>query len=470
MRYVTSVFFILLILISISMTGNAEYVFKKDGSIKKGVIVKDAPSFIMIRNKGGGAERISRNNIARILYSELYMGKVYVRLTTGEVIEGYQVDEDRDSYFFRKDINKPDEFSLPRKKVMFIARTNPTDLTSEASIEKILIKWNPPFKPAKLYKVYMRENKKGEKFRVIAETDDVTYTLKKLNKSRSYEVYVAAISDGGEESLPSEKIIANTIPHSPESLCMKDVPSPDRKTVALIMSWKPVGDAASRVKSYTVYKIDDDERKKLGSVTGTEFIIKNFPAEGKHYFSVVSVNDLGTESEDVAAVYDAGYKIYTRVSGNYLMPLGDLGVIADSGYGGLVDLSIGGKTFSAGFETGYLSFSGADDEIESMAIIPMLVTADYRLPLFFLFSLRPVIKGGGVYIINEYIVHKPLAPLETEMVKTNKFNPMVSFGTYLEFGIADSFSLFGGVEYSVMFENSGEMSFISYSFGVSAVF
>lgn len=316
------------------MIGGAEYVFKKDGAIVKCSIINDDPSFLVVKNDAGVSERINKNDILRILYTEFYMGKVYIRLTSGEVIEGYQVDEDRDNYVFRKEINKPAEFTISRKKVMFLARTNPTELTSEGSIEKILIKWSPPFKPAKSYKVYMRENKKGETFKVIAETGDTSYTLKNLSRNTGYEVYITAIGDSGEESLPSEKIITYTIPYSPEDLKMTENYSRETKTVTLTMTWKPVTDAQSRVKSYTIYRIDDKERKKLGTAAGTEFVVKDFPAEGRHWFSVVAVNDLGTESKDVKAVYDAGYVIYAAISAAYLLPLGDLGVIADSGYGG----------------------------------------------------------------------------------------------------------------------------------------
>lgn len=80
------------------------------------------------------------------------------------------------------------------------------------------MKDDPPFKPAKLYKVYLRESKKGSNFAVIGESDDVTYIVKKLIKSASYEVYVTAISHTGEESFPSDRIITNTIPVTPEEL------------------------------------------------------------------------------------------------------------------------------------------------------------------------------------------------------------------------------------------------------------
>jgi len=470
MKFRSAGLYVFFIVVSFCVNASAEYVFKKDGAIIKGSILRDDPSYLLVKSDKGGTERISRSDIMRILYTDLYMGKVYVRMTSGEVVEGYQVDEDRDNYVFRKVITSPEEFTLSRKKVMFIARTNPTDLVSETSIEKIVIRWSPPFKPAKLYRVYMRENRKGETFKVIGETDDTEYTLKKLGKSASFEVYVTGIGDTGEESLPSEKIITNTRPVSPEDLVMTEKKSGDGKSVTLTMNWKPVKDAASRVKSYAIYRLDDKERKKLGTVTGNEYIIKDFPADGKNWFAVVSVNDMGTESADVKAVYDAGYRIYARASGAYLVPNGDLGVIADSGYGGLVDLSMGGKFFSAGIETGYLKFSGADDEIESMALVPILALADYRMPLIFTLAVRPLIKAGTAYVMTEYIKHDADDPSQTDVMKKNGFDPMASAGLYLDFGLLYGISICGGAEYSVIFQESGRMSFLSYTMGVSAVF
>ncbi len=446
----------------------AEYVFKKDGSIIKCSIVKDEPSFLMVKNDAGASIRINRNDIMRILYTELYMGKIYVRMTSGEVIEGYQVDEDRDSYIFRKEINNPKEFTVDRKKVMFIVRTNPTDVISEPSIEKILVKWSPPFKPAKSYKVYMRENKKGEKFKVITETGSTSYIFKNLKRNSSYEVYVTAIGDTEEESLPSEKIITSTTPYPPEDLVMTEKYSADNKTVTLSMTWKPVTDAESKVKSYTIYNLDDKDRKKIGNVTGTEFVIKDFPAKGRHLFSVVSVNEMGTDSEDVKAVYDAGYIIYTSVSASYLIPLGDMGVIADPGYGGLVDFCMGVRLFSFGIETGYFTFSSAATDVKSMSIIPVLATADYRFPIISSLYLRPVVKAGAGYNMVEYIKHdNPQVP---ENYSKNAFNPMASGAMFLDYGITDSLHIFGGAEYSAIFQKSGIMSFVSCLFGAGYIF
>lgn len=466
MRHFTAMAALFLAIIAMPITGSAEYVFKKNGAIIKGRILSDTSAAIVVKEDNGNVILINRYDLMRVLYTDLYMGKIYIRLTSGEIVEGYQVDEDRDVYVFRKDINKPAEFKIPRKKVMFIARTNPTDLTGEASIDKIIIKWSPPFKPAKLYRVYMRQVKKNEKFNVIAETDKTAYTIKKLARSASYEIYVTAIGDSGDESLPSDKIISNTIPYPAENLVIAEKYSQDGKKVTLTMKWTPVKDAESRVKSYTIYKTDD-ERKKLGTTRGNEFIIKDFPAEGKHWFAVVAVNDFNTESADVRAVYNAGYIISVRLSGAYLIPFGDLGVIADSGYGGLLDITIGAKSISAGIETGYLYFQTADKDIKNIGLIPLLLIMDYRMPLYLNLNFRPIIKAGAGYSMIEYVRHLPLG---TEIYKKSEVNPMISFGSYLDFQITEDLIISGGVEFSALLQKNGTMNYMSCIFGAEMIF
>jgi len=470
MKYFRAVAILFLMMISFSSTGNAEYIFKKDGSIIKGTIVADDPVSISLKKENGTFEQINRKDIMRTIYTDLYLGKVYARLTSGEVVEGVQVDEDRDNYFFRKDVTKPEEFAIPRRKVMFIARTNPTDLKGEASTEVINMTWSPPFKPAKFYKVYIRDVKeKEEKFRVAGETDDLEYTLKNLQKSWSYEIYATAMSETGEESLPSEKIIVNTLPEPAEKFNIGEKLSADGKSVTLTFSWKNVTDPLSRVKSYTIYEAEGDEKKKKGTSAGSEFVIKDFPAEGRHWFELVAVNDLSTESVPLRAVYDAGYKIYIRGMGTYIYPMGTMVELTSYGYGGLLDIGASVKKYSLGIETGYLMFS-CESDIESMVMIPLLIEFDYRMAFLDNFLFRPLIKAGGSYDMIEYIVHDKDDPLVTSITNKNNFDPMVSAGAYLEWGITENINVFCGAEYSVLFQKSGRMTFAGGSFGAGIIF
>ncbi|PKL17113.1 MAG: hypothetical protein CVV49_12945 [Spirochaetae bacterium HGW-Spirochaetae-5] len=470
MKYLHAAIFISLIILSYSGIGSAEFVFKNDGSIIKGSIVADDVATLSIRKEGSAIEKVNRKDIMRIIYTDMYLGKVYVRLTSGEVIEGYQVDEDRDNYFFRKDITKPEEFTIQRRKVMFIARTNPTDLAGIPSTEIIKITWSPPFKPAKFYKVYIRDVKNNEtKFKIAGETGDLEFTLKDLQKSWSYEVYATAIAVTGEESLPSEKIIVNTLPESPEKLNIAEKLSDDGRNVTLTFTWEDVKDPESRVKSYTIYENENGERKKKGSSAGSEFIIKDFPAEGRHWFEVVAVNDLHTESAEIRAVYDAGYKVYIRGMGVYIYPIGTMSELASYGYGGLLDAGVSKKRYSIGIETGYLAFAAAE-EIESMMMIPLLIELDYRIPLFFNFSVMPVVKAGVSYDTIKYIVRDKTDPLISSIDISSSFDPMVSAGVYLNFDISEKIEFLGRAEYSMIFQKSGRMDYAAISLGLQCIF
>ncbi|NCC45307.1 MAG: hypothetical protein EOM18_17375, partial [Clostridia bacterium] len=86
---------------------SAEYIFLKDGSILKGTIVSDTAATVNLRLEDRRMQRIPRSDIMRILYTDLYMGKVYIQKIDGKSIVAYMVDEDRDTYTFRMEIYKP---------------------------------------------------------------------------------------------------------------------------------------------------------------------------------------------------------------------------------------------------------------------------------------------------------------------------------------------------------------------------
>ncbi|PKL17332.1 MAG: hypothetical protein CVV49_11650 [Spirochaetae bacterium HGW-Spirochaetae-5] len=457
---------------------HAEFVFKKDGSIIKGSIVKDYPGSISVKRADGVLEQVKRIDIMRINYTELYLGKVYARLTSGEVVEGYQVDEDRDNYFFRKDLTSPEEFKIQRKKVMFIAHTNPTDVKGDPSTVFINMSWSPPFKPAKFYRVYIRDVKNNEQaFKNSGETAESAYTLNNLTKSWTYELYATAIADSGEESLPSEKIIVNTRPEPPENLVLNEELSPDGRTVNLTFKWDDVTDPDSRVKGYNIYEIIDVEKVKKGTAEGGEFTIKDFPAEGKHRFSLVAVNDISAESAEVKTVYDAGYRIYVKGKAVYIYPLGTMRDMAASGYGGMVGSGIVWRKYSFGLETGIMVYEPAK-YIKNMMMAPLLLEAGYEIQLPGLFSkqltgtfsIKPFAKAGWSYDIIKYVVYNPSNPL-IEGTKTKKsLDPMASAGACFNYEYDEKINIYAGAAYSAEFQKSGRLDFINVSFGACTVF
>lgn len=101
---------------------SAEHVFLKDGSIVKCKIVDETPEAYTVRLEGGGNKIFFRKNIMRVLYTKLYLGRVYIYKTDGTILEGHVVEEDQENYTVRADIRKPKEFTIRRTDVSYIAR------------------------------------------------------------------------------------------------------------------------------------------------------------------------------------------------------------------------------------------------------------------------------------------------------------------------------------------------------------
>ncbi|HPR37236.1 MAG TPA: fibronectin type III domain-containing protein, partial [Spirochaetota bacterium] len=171
---------------------NAETVFLKDGSIIEGRIISDSAGTVAVKDKDNKTRTVQRVNIMRILYTDLYMGKVYVQKTDGKNIIAYMVDEDRDTYTFRRELFNPEELKLRRDQVLFMARGNPSGLEGEPDTDHVFLKWFPPYNQVKKYKIYIKGP--GDKsFSVADETGSKSITLKKLKSNTKYQLYVTAI-------------------------------------------------------------------------------------------------------------------------------------------------------------------------------------------------------------------------------------------------------------------------------------
>jgi len=105
----------------------AEFIFLKDGKIIEGEIVKESDKEISLKEKESGkAVQIPRKNIMRVSYGELDKEKVYVYKNDGSIYEGFQVDENKFAYTFRKDLYKPAEIQIPKKKIKTISKERVT--------------------------------------------------------------------------------------------------------------------------------------------------------------------------------------------------------------------------------------------------------------------------------------------------------------------------------------------------------
>ncbi|HPA71331.1 MAG TPA: hypothetical protein PKY31_03625, partial [Spirochaetota bacterium] len=129
--------------LSLAMEIRPEVIFLKDGSLVQGSVTQDAAEYITVRKEDNKTEKILRKDIMRILYTKLNMGKIYVQKRDGKGLTAFIVDEDQESYTFRKELHSPAEFTLKRVDVLFIADRNPSGLKGEAETDRARLEWFP---------------------------------------------------------------------------------------------------------------------------------------------------------------------------------------------------------------------------------------------------------------------------------------------------------------------------------------
>ena len=186
-----------------------EYVFKRNGEVISGKVLRETRKGVSIRDDSRRVIHVPREEILRIQYANIYMGRVIIRTTDGGMIDAFIVDEDSNAITYRTDLNRPEETKISRKKVLFITRMNPVELTGKADTDRIYIQWKAPYVPPDHYRVYLR--KAGEESRFVGKTGSLKYTIRKLADGTRYHVKVTAVDSKDQESVPSDEIVLTTL-------------------------------------------------------------------------------------------------------------------------------------------------------------------------------------------------------------------------------------------------------------------
>lgn len=392
------------ILMSIYISGaaNAESIFLKDGSIIDGVVVRDAEKNITIKLKDGRMSVIERKKIKRILYTQLYMGKVYIQRFDGVGIEAYMVDEDQTTYTFRKDLYSPEEFTLKRSDVLFIALKNPSGLSGSAGHDFISLKWFAPYNQVKFYNIYLKE-KGGKDFINVIRTSDTGHTIKNLKSNKIYKIFVTAVDKNGYESLPSNEINQETKNIQPERVpgisLVKERAA--NKSYDAVISWREARDPDGRISEYRLYEQTEKGYIRLGNTTALSYKIREIPEKSIREFIVRSVDNNGDESSDSRTVSTReSFLIDIGVRPLFIKPLGSYGNLFNSGYGSFLGIYMSDAIFkglSAGIEFGFFYMNGRHKRIGLSYLIPAVLSCSYRYnirkPLF----LEGRISAGYCY-------------------------------------------------------------------------
>ena len=104
-------------------------VFLKDGSILEGKIISDKANVLKINLLSGKQMDIQRKDVLRILNNEEHKQKQYIYKTDGKIIEAFIVDEDSNSYTYRREYDSADEVKIAKNEI---------NTVSKKKIEKVM--------------------------------------------------------------------------------------------------------------------------------------------------------------------------------------------------------------------------------------------------------------------------------------------------------------------------------------------
>ncbi|MBP7736242.1 MAG: hypothetical protein KA369_09745 [Spirochaetes bacterium] len=458
---------------------SAEVVFLRDGRIVEGKILNETPAAVTVKKRDGSTAVFGRGAVLRILYTDVYMGKVYIHRTDGKVVEAFIVDEDRETYTVRTDLNSTKEMVIRRQDVLFMARKNPSALKEKVAQRHVDLAWLAPFNPVKHYKVYIRP--RGGEYRLDGTSLFARYRVSGLACNGTYSTYVTAVDRDNYESLPSNEVHFTTLkgePLPPGSVSMKVTRPDKKKPFNARIAWDRAKDpCGGSITDYRLYRRGAKGYTLVGATKKTEWDLKNLDPLDKHRFVLRSVDDRNVESVNSAVVSTdliPGAIISAR--GGYILPIRDYGKLYRHGFGG--SLAVYGKNLftrwlDIGAETGFYYLFGKARHVKSAWMVPFMAAFACRVPLADWVSIGPRAAFGGVYDRVKYVpeVAGPAVMfLKPPVKEKGAVQMMFSIGVNCSFTLKDVALLEFGADYRGIIEKSGLMDFMSFYAGAGATF
>lgn len=485
---------ILLTVLVFTLPLSAEFIFLKNGSIIECKIVRETYDATVIKKNDGKQEYIKRSDIMRILFSKIYMGKLYVHRTDGEIIEAFMVDEDQESYTFRMDITSPNEFKLNRDQVLYMARKNPNNLSGRGGLDNIEIIWNQPVSSVKYYNVYIRTD--GKDYFKIDRTSRTWYMISGLKNKTPYFIKVTAVDNDNYESLPSNEIrvwTRNPELLPPDNITGESSVSSDGKSIKAKISWESPQKVGESVAGYRIYTLAKDGYIFYRDTASQEYVIEQLNSELRHFFIIRSFDANNCESDDSDEIeirqnrivtgtglsdrymesLNSQKKLILTVSarGCMIMPMHDLAGMFESGLGVILNVSVNNFLFyrlDAGIESGYFALNGKDENVKDSYLITEMLSFSYRFnSAGFTFSPR---IAGGISYNNVYYYNNDIAIKNNEVSKNVGLEPVVMPGISMSYLFFNMVKFEIGADYGMLFETDGLMDFYSLNAGIGVRF
>jgi hypothetical protein len=437
---------IVLCILAFSASLHAEFIFLKDGTIQQGKITRDAADSITVEFKDGTTKNFPRETILRILYTEMYMGKYYIWLKTGGMVEAYQVDEDSETYMFRKDMSKPDEFAVKRANVLFMARANPTELAGRPGRNSIRLSWVAPYKTPRRYHVYMKENR-GDPYRLAGKTIVKCFELTKLPTKKAYFFKVTAIGRDGKESEPTNEIeIMTNIPPGIPADLRSVMLNKKKKTADVKLTWKQAKDPDGTVTGYRVYQRRQYDIKKIMDVADTAAAIPEVQLDRDTHFIVRAVDSDNAESIN-GTVDLLLRRINLTARLGCVIPVGDFWDLMDAGCAVMVNASVSNFWINhlyAGLDVGYMRMNCKMDRSYALNMVPVAAAAAYEFEIIPNLSLMPRLSVGIAWMGTE-VLKNSLSTVLFPM-KSSSVEPLIGLGVSAHYQVLEMLS--AGLEFS----------------------
>ncbi len=432
----------------------AEYLFLKDGTILKGTVLSETKNSIVFVTEDKKKQTFSRDTIMRVLYTELNMNKIWVQKKNGEGFTAYIVDEDRETYTLRLDINKPEEMKISRKEVLFISERTCSGLKGEATTESIELTWFPPYDRMETYRVYVKK-KKEDKYELLATTEKTAYLMENLPSNTRYIIMVTGVDSRNEETPPSNELeimTKNLLPEKPGGVSCDTNDKGDT-----VVTWQAATDRDGKVISYRVYALVDKNRNLIGETKELTYTVKAGTAYDR--IIVQSVDDMGGESgSDVMRKQDKPSLMLSLYPG-FMYPVLNFGDLAGYGYGGTAAFTWENYIFTGfttGIEAGCYYLTGKDElenmnrKTESVLFAPVMFTLGYRVYSGESFIITPFVSCGAVYFNSKNVERDKETLVETEST-ISEVGPaaVAGMGFALRLGDSTYLSLRGGCGYMI---------------------
>jgi hypothetical protein len=463
----------LVLFITMPSTVSAETIFLKDGIIIEGAVTGDAADAITVRKKDKKVQVIPRSSILRVLYTELYMGKVYVQKIDGKGIICYVVDEDKDSYTFRNDLFKFEEFKLRRDQVLFMARGNPTGLEGEADFHKVELKWFAPYVQVKQYRIYIKDPQDKD-FRLIDESGSKNTVIKKLKSNTKYVFNVTAIDDSGDESLPSNQLTLTTKNMPPNEPELNPVES--NAAGGYRITWKDSVDSDGKLIGYKIYRKIDGKTEQLADIKNNEYsLAKDTKFD---YIFVSAYDDLKAESEQSRVYFD--YKPERGISINpaFLIPAAELKKLASFGYGVSAKYELSNYIIphlELNAQVSFFNLKGKDTFIEkeskinSFFLAPLMINGGYAFYPHKDVAIIPNISAGIMIVRYSYSYFDIISSNEQKIIKL-EFKPAAGCGLTVRYNVKENIHITASADYVFFFEKSTTYGYISPAIGAGIWF